>query len=73
MNRNDDPKRMSSGAYIYYNHWLSRETVQFNNWWEQEYPIMDVLDTADDFMSEAADEYYVRRSFALMGWLGAIK
>ena len=69
MKKSDNPKRMANGAYIYYMFWLARETSDFNDWWEHTYPMMDVLDTADDLETDAADEYYRRKSFALMGWL----
>ncbi len=72
MKKSDNPKRMANGAYIYYTFWLARETSDFNDWWEHTYPMMDVLDTADDLETDAADHYYERKAFALAAWLASV-
>lgn len=68
MNSADDPKLMVSGAYIYYNNWLEQETSEFNTWWNEWYGLPEIFG-ADDLETEAADNYYIRKTFALAGWL----
>ena len=70
MKQSDNPRRMISGAYIYYNHWLVQETDEFNIWWDEWYGLPEIFG-ADDLETNAADDYYIRKTFALAGWLQA--
>ena len=54
---------MSIGWYD--DHWKERETADFRHWFLNEYGY------ADDY--ECQDEYWVRRGFALMGWIGRME
>jgi hypothetical protein len=51
----------------YDKHWKSKETPEFNKWFLKDYGVPEDFSDSDD------DEYWVRKAFALMGWLEAIK
>ena len=53
----------------YNRHWEKKETQEFNEWFAGEYG------NPGGFVSEPEEqyEYYVRKAFALMGWLGREK
>jgi hypothetical protein len=53
----------------YLERWKSRETPQFTDWWISYYGEPDIYDMTD--IGEV-NEYWVRRAFALMGWLARI-
>jgi len=55
---------MSSTWYDKY--WKEKETPSFVAWFKKEYG------TSSDYVPEPdeQEEYWVRRAFALMGWLG---
>jgi hypothetical protein len=57
MKQADNPRRMTSGPYVYYNHWLNKETEAFNVWWFTQYGKPEVFG-AEDLESDAADHYY---------------
>lgn len=48
-------------------HWASAETLEFVEWWLGDYG------SPDDYSPDDAEqnEYWVRRGFALMGWLAS--
>ena len=49
----------------YQEHWSSKETAGFVAWFEKDYGLVS------DFFDEDVEEYWIRRGFALMGWLAA--
>jgi len=54
----------------YYKHWKDKETPEFIEWFVMYYGTVDDYDTS---IMDEVDEDWVRRGFALMGWLGAIE
>ncbi len=55
--------------YWYDGHWRKKETADFISWFIQEYG----LPVDYDSCQSEQDEYWLRRGFALMGWLAALK
>ena len=54
-------------SLIWYNKfWKEKETLDFSSWFREEYG------EALGYINEEEDEYYIRRGFALMGWLAGI-
>lgn len=53
---------------IWEKHWASKETKAFIEWFEH----LETYGRPTDFPNTEGeqDEYYTRRTFALMGWLG---
>lgn len=53
---------------IWEKHWASKETKTFVEWFEH----LETYGRPTDFPNTEGeqDEYYTRRTFALMGWLG---
>ena len=62
---------MSAGAAIWYENWNHKSSMQFDMWWIKEYGEPSEFG-AEDLETDAADEYYRRKSFALMGWLAML-
>ena len=50
----------------YDEHWKEKETDEFNEWWLVYYGPLERF--KDEI--EGEDEFYMRKAFALMGWLG---
>ena len=48
----------------YEEYWIDRETEEFNRWFE------DYYEAPGEYPKEEIEEYYKRKAFALMGWLG---
>ena len=51
----------------YQKHWAEKETPEFYEWWEDWYGESD--ESSDDKYD--TDEYWMRKGFALAGWLEA--
>ena len=46
--------------------WKHRESRPFVLWWESYYPASELLRTEEEI-----EEYWIRRAFALAGWIAA--
>ena len=68
MTTEHDLRRMSTGAYLWYKFWSDKCSLVFDLWWKKSYGEPKTFG-ADDLESDAADDYYRRKSFALNGWL----
>jgi len=44
--------------------WANRETEEFNSWYNRYYK------PPEEYPEEEMEEYYKRKAFALIGWLG---
>lgn len=55
--------------YWYNKYWKKYELVKFNSWY------IEFYGTPTAYSSEQSeqDEYWLRKGFALMGWLAALK
>ena len=60
--------KMSNKAQInanwYDKYWKARETSEFNIWFS------DFYKDLEDYSIKEWEEYYLRKAFSLMGWLG---
>ena len=57
----------------YRKYWAERESEEFNKWFSSYYgDPEDFIDSEDDdyHVDIEIEEYYKRKAFALMGWLG---
>ena len=50
----------------YDKYWLEKETPKFNTWFEDYYGQLEDYDNTQI----NREEYYLRKGFSLMGWLG---
>ena len=48
----------------YDKYWKAKETPEFNTWYS------DFYGDIEDYAIDDREEYYLRKAFALMGWLG---
>jgi len=62
----EDPRN----ATLYNKYWLSSETKKFISWFEDYYGSPNDYQLKDEYEIES---YWVRRSFALMGWIAREK
>ncbi len=46
--------------------WKSKETLDFSLWFTKEYGLVE------EYHPDEKGDYYIRRGFALMGWLAGI-
>ena len=60
--------RMAAGPTIWYDNWNAVASIAFIAWWTEFYGSLADFG-AEDLETDAADDYYIRMSFALMGWL----
>lgn len=56
-------------TYWYDKYWRNKETDTFVSWFEKEYGLNSDFDPGLD----EQEEYWLRRGFALMGWLAKEK